>query len=291
MRARSEAGRAFVSIASRERGCFDSHAFRHESSGVKFALAAAILLGAVAVEAMPFADALKARGVKCRLSGDGRSQLAVAATNDTAGMIAIEIPAGFIAAGERGARIITLREVKLEIEAGHSTEATIPAVALSHDSAALNEAFSVTDEKAPELQPLLEYSAKDNDLPRATAQMVAFLLRSNLTYGQWIDFLRRDSASESHPTPAEVVAAVDGLAIARQLAPKKEFALFGDAELRKRAIRNPWSRAKAMQLFAMELPEGVVAPDFGQLLHTKANDNCPICRMRSRGEEQAGNGL
>jgi len=45
-----------------------------------------------------------------------------------------------------------------------------------------------------------------------------------------------------------------------------------------------------MQLYGMTLPDGLVAPDLQQLLHTKPGDNCPICRMRAQMPD-AGNGL
>jgi hypothetical protein len=122
------------------------------------------------------------------------------------------------------------------------------------------EPYALTAEKATELQPLLDYSAAHNDLPRATAQVTALLLRGDTSYAAWLGFLRHDKSAETRPTPTDIVAAVDGLALAKQLQPKREFALAQDADFRLRAVRNPWSRAKAMQLFAMTLPDGVVAP-------------------------------
>jgi len=166
-------------------------------------------------------------------------------------------------------------------------------VPLSPENRFLEEKGTITEERSRELDPLVEYSAAHNDLPRATAQVAALLLTGNIGYPQWVAFLRldRSAPAESRPTPADVVAALDALALTRQSEPKREFALYGDSEFRLKCLRNPWSRAKAMQLFAMQAPEGVVAPDIGQLLHTKPGDNCPICRMRTNAAERAGNGL
>jgi hypothetical protein len=74
--------------------------------------------------------------------------------------------------------------------------------------------------------------------------------------------------------------------VLREISPDKTFALASDSELKLRALRNPWCRAKAMQLYGMTIPgdapPGAVPPDLGQLLHTKPGDNCPICRMRAQ---------
>jgi hypothetical protein len=66
--------------------------------------------------------------------------------------------------------------------------------------------------------------------------------------------------------------------------------LAGDSELKLRALRNPWCRAKAMQVYGLSLGDGAVPPDLGQLLHTKPGDNCPICRQRAL-MEKAGSDL
>jgi hypothetical protein len=91
-------------------------------------------------------------------------------------------------------------------------------------------------------------------------------------------------------TPAEIVQAVDALGILRTIAPARSFTLAKDPELKLRALRNPWCRAKAMQLYGLAVPElgPAQAPDLGQLLHTKANDNCPVCRLRQGPSSGAG---
>jgi hypothetical protein len=113
-----------------------------------------------------------------------------------------------------------------------------------------------------------------------------------LNYAQWLQFLAGPPGaapgSEPHPTPAEVTQAVDVLGLLRQLAPQQTFALATDSELKLRALRNPWARVKAMQVYGLNLGDGAVAPDLGQLLHTKPGDNCPICRQRALMEQAAG---
>jgi len=102
--------------------------------------------------------------------------------------------------------------------------------------------------------------------------------------------VNRQRTAGSGPAPTEIAAAIDALGVLREIAPERKFALASDDELKLRALRNPFSRAKAMQLYGMTLPDGLVAPDLQQLLHTKPGDNCPICRMRAQMPD-AGNGL
>ena len=79
--------------------------------------------------------------------------------------------------------------------------------------------------------------------------------------------------------------------ILRTVAPSQTFALGSDSGLKLRALRNPWCRAKAMELYGITIPattaDGQV-PDLGQLLHTRPGDNCPICRQRALMEKAAG---
>jgi hypothetical protein len=248
------------------------------------------MTGGTAV-AVPLGEALEQGTITCKATGDGRSQVTLQLSNAGTGKLKVELAAGSIFKGEGESRVATIRQAALEIEAGHSAEASIPAVPLSAKNGAKPGKLELTRATSAELQPLLEYSARRDDLPRATAQVAALLLTENIKYAEWVAFLRAEPTTEARPTPTDVVAAVDGLAIARELRPQREFALYQDAEFRLKAVRNPWSRAKAMQLFAMAAPEGVVAPDIGQLLHSKPGDNCPICRMRTKAEEQSANGL
>ena len=63
-----------------------------------------------------------------------------------------------------------------------------------------------------------------------------------------------EPAGQVHPTPAEITQAIDALGVLREIVPAQTFALGSDAELKLRALRNPWCRAKAMQLYGMTIP-------------------------------------
>lgn len=223
-------------------------------------------------------------GIECRWASDGARQLTAHLHNRGAAAASFDLPAGLVAVGASGARLFTLRGTQLEIPAGQTAEAALPAIRLNPRQPAPPEPCTLAAEEVPALQPLLAYSARANDLPRPTAQLVALLLLENPDYGAWRSFLGRE------PEPPDVATAIDALTIARELTPAKTYALAEDGELRLRALRLPLVRARAMQLFGTAAPEGVPVPDVNQLLHTTPGDNCPICRMRAR-MEQAGNGL
>ena len=89
------------------------------------------------------------------------------------------------------------------------------------------------------------------------------------------------------PTPSDITQAIDVLGLLRKIAPEQTFALATDNGLKLRALRNPWCRAKAAQLYGLDNGDGGVAPDLGQLLHTKVGDNCPICRQRALLQQPA----
>ncbi|MEI9895547.1 MAG: hypothetical protein WDN28_17060 [Chthoniobacter sp.] len=119
--------------------------------------------------------------------------------------------------------------------------------------------------------------------------MAVFCLLENTSYAQWLQSLSGPSgiaaASDPHPTPAEVTQAVDVLGLLRQVAPQQTFALAGDSELKLRALRNPWCRVKAMQIYGLNLGDGAVPPDLGQLLHTKPGGQLPhLPPTRPHGE-------
>lgn len=164
---------------------------------MKFAIGVATLLACATVRAVPLPEALKTTTLLCKLSGDGRSQLSLQVENRSTAKESVEIAAGTIAVGKSGAKMVGLREAKVEIEPGRSVEAALPAVALSAANAPTPEPYEVAAEKAPELQPLFDYSASHNDLPRATAQVSALLLQSNLTYPAWLGFLRQEKSADS----------------------------------------------------------------------------------------------
>jgi hypothetical protein len=246
-------------------------------------LALAFLFCSIA-HGMTLRNAVAAPQLRCTLRGDGRAQLVVEIFNRGAEKTAVDIPAGLIATAASGARIATIRAASLEIAAGGKAEAVIPAVPFSASNRAQDESYAATNDEMPALRPLLDYSAKTNDLPRPTAQLTALLLLEDVSAVKWCDFLGHE------PTADEIATAIDALALAQQLAPAKTFALAQDADLRLRALRQPLVRAKAMQVFGIIAPEGVPVPDIKQLLHIRPGDNCPICRMRAQ-MEKAVNGL
>jgi len=228
--------------------------------------------------------------LKLEFRSDGRSELAATVTNQGSQSVSIEFPIGLVAVGLSGSRLVTIRPASTTIETAQTAEIIIPAVPLSLKNGAMLESFRITRERVDSLQPLFDWSAKENDLPRKTAQLVSLLLLENATLPQLQEFLARERRSEPSPTPADVAGIVDAISIVRQIAPDRELVIADDPQFRLRALRNPWSRPKAMQLFGMNPPEGVPIPDLKQLLHTKPGDNCPVCRLRSQGGDPS-NGL
>jgi hypothetical protein len=254
-------------------------------------LLAALSAGAADAPPLPVRDAVARKTLAFTIHGNGRDQLTIAARNSANEPVALEIPAGLVCAGEAGA-VVTLRSATLAIPAGQSAEAALPVVARSAKNGCADQPFAVTADTTPALAPLLKYAATRNDFPKPTAQLVALALLEDVTFAKWQEFLAPQRAAEARPapTPSEIATAIDALGVLREIAPDRKFALGGDDELKVRALRNPIARAKAMQLYGLALPEGFVAPDLQQLLHTKPGDNCPICRMRAQMQD-AGNGL
>jgi hypothetical protein len=234
-------------------------------------------------------DALQRPELTIEIVRKGRDEVTVTVQNRAPQAILIEVPAGLVWVSEGGANpTATIRTTIFTIAAGGQTETLLPAVALSAKNSFSELPCTLSKQTIPTLDPLLKYAATRDDLPRATAQLVALALIEDVTFASWQQFLAPQRASEGGPTPAEVTTAVDALGLLRQIAPERVFALANDGELKLRALRNPWSRAKAMQLYGVNLPDGVAAPDVQQLLHTKPGDNCPICRMRAQMEAPAG---
>lgn len=221
-------------------------------------------------------------------SGNGRDQLALAVTNGSGAAVSVAIPAGFIAANQPGDnRLIVLRAAALAVAPGATATVTLPVAALATTNTFETQPYRATPDAEPRLAELLKFLTDQPDVPRATTQLVALALLEDVTFAQWQRFLAPQRAGARHgqtyPTPVEVTQAIDALGWLRRLAPAKTFALASDAELKFRALRNPWCRAKATQLYGITLPtsDGAVPPDLGQLLHLKPGDNCPVCRQRS----------
>jgi len=253
---------------------------------VLFAIGPA-LLGRAAEPSVPAPEKVWAppAGVEAQWQSDAAQQLTGHLRNRGPATAAVELPAGLVATGPSGAKLLTLRSMHVEIPPGQLVEALLPSISLDPRLPAPTEPAALLAEAPPApLRPLLDYSARNNDLPRPTAQLTAQLLLVNPDFGAW------RTALGHPPEPQEVATAIDALTIARQLDPARSFALAENGELRLLALRLPLVRAKAMQLFGMTAPEGVPVPEINQLLHTAPGDNCPICRMRAK-MDQAGNGL
>jgi hypothetical protein len=257
---------------------------------VKHHLLLVALLLPAAGNAVPLPDAQSNPSLKIDIRGDGRNQLTVIVNNQTSGSTSIDVPAGLVAIGKSGSRVATIRAASLEVAKGQTGEIVVPVVPLSLKSDIAVESFTLSADRMEKLQPFFDWSAKQNDLPRVTAQLAALLLLENVDFAQWQEFLRREPLIEPRPTPSDIAAGIDAISIVRQLAPDRKMAIANDPEFRLRALRNPWSRAKAMQLFGMNPPEGVPIPDLNQLLHTRPGDNCPICRLRNQAGDPS-NGL
>jgi hypothetical protein len=242
--------------------------------------------------ALPMVQALHQPALQCKLTGDGRGQLQLTAANPAATPARIDIPAGLICKTAAGDRVIILRGGQLEVAPGGTSDAQIPTAALSSKNGfSPAAAFVPLSDTEAKLDPLLKFLATRTDVPRETSQILALALLEDINFAQWEQFLApqraADPPGQAHPTPAEITQAIDALGVLHEIAPGKAFALTADSGLKLRALRNPWCRAKAMQLYGMTIPGdagagGGLPPDLGQLLHTKPGDNCPICRMREQ---------
>jgi hypothetical protein len=243
-------------------------------------------LGAAAEPAVPWNEAVKVHQITLEANGNGRDQLTLSLHNPTAKPLAIALPAGLIAEGAATkSRVISLRAVSTEVPAKGAVDIALPVVALSSTNSARAEAYTITTDAEPRLSGLLKALADQPDAPRPTTQLAAFCLLEDITFARWRQFL---GAAEAQPTPAEITQAIDALGLLRVVAPEQKFALAADSDLKLRALRNPWSRAKAMVVYGLDLGDGAVPPDIRQLLHTSVGDNCPICRQRSLLQDAPG---
>jgi len=266
-----------------------SASFRRAALGAVMALS--MTLPALA-ETQPTSPAYTART-------NGPDQLIVTVTappTKSHAPISLHLPAGQIYVTPTGDRIATLRAAAADLGATGNAEITIPCTSLSlRTDSAPDQPVRPTTDSEPKLEPLLKYLATRNDVPRATSECTALALLHDLTFQQWLDVAPAPPPS-AEPAPAmapppALVQAIDAIGILRQIAPSQTFQLASDPQLKLRALRNPVTRAKALQLYGMTIPGdsavGQTPPDLGQLLHTKPGDNCPICRMRAQMQAPA----
>jgi hypothetical protein len=258
-----------------------------------FLLACVLPVARAAELPLPLSTALESKRLLVEASGNGHDQLSLTLRNPSSTGVAISIPAGLIAEGrDKAEPVIVLRKAEATVSPQSAVEVTLPVAALSSKNSTTSQPFTLTSASEPRLAPLLTYLAGQPDAPRPTAQLAVYCLLENMSYPQWLQALAGPPgaapSTDPHPTPADITQAVDVLGLLKQLAPQQTFALANDSELKLRALRNPWCRVKAMQIYGLNLGDGAVPPDLGQLLHTKAGDNCPICRQRALMEKASG---
>jgi hypothetical protein len=195
-----------------------------------------------------------------------------------------------------GEKLVSLRALDSTLPPRSSASISTPVAALSTAFRwKLGDMAEPTAVEDRALEPLLKYLSTRNDVPRQTSQIVIFALLEDITFAGWQKYVAANAAVHSEAAPAmqtELAGALDALAILQAIAPERKFALAGDAELKLRSLRDPALRPKALQLFGLvipgDAPAGGLAPDLGQLLHTKVGDNCPICRLRQPQDSRAG---
>ncbi len=239
---------------------------------------------------LPLETALQKTTLCAKITGNSRDQLRFSIANTSPDAARISIPAGLILKASNGNRIIVLRSAEISVAGRGTADAELPTAALSSRNGAATQPFSVTGDSEPRLANLLRFLASHDDIPRATSQLLVLAVLENTTFAQWQKFLALQRAPNA-TTSRETAHAIDALGLLREIAPAEQFALARDNELKLRALRNPVTRAKAVQLYGIALPEepgisSAGAPNLKQLLHTQPGDNCPTCRMR----EQAGRG-
>jgi hypothetical protein len=250
------------------------------------ALALLVAFGALKGEVSPAPGAAIQRATL-----EGQRQVTLEVQNKGAAPADFKLPAGSIFQGAGGTRLITLREATATVPAGGAGDVAIPAASLSDGvPGPAGQTATLTADSEPRLKPLLQYLAAKNDVPRGTSQCAVLALLNNVSYAQWQQF-ETQSVPDAAPTDT-LLEALDAIAILRDIAPQGAFQLQSDPELKLRALRQPGTRAKALQLFGMTIPgdtatPGQTPPNLGQLMHTKEGDNCPICRMRAQMQRPA----
>lgn len=255
---------------------------------------AAVLLSlaplASAAESVPWSSALEKKQVSMEFSGNGRDTIHLQTSAPE--KIKVTVPAGARFVGENGEAQISLRSVEIEPGPGSSVDAILPAAALKSTNTPSLRSLTSDLTGEPKLRKLLELFGSQNDLPRPTAQLAIFVALEDLTWANWKKWMEpvwtTEKPAKAHPTAAEVAQAVDAVAFAKLAEPDRKFAILADEDFKRLALRNPWARGKAMALYGLSVEDAITGDsslpvDLGKLLHTSPNDNCPICRQRTKG--------
>ena len=255
-------------------------------------IALALLASALAAlaEALPLAEAIQTGRVKVQMTGNGRDSASIRLTNTTSEAVTVVLAASAVLSGENGECQVLLRTLEANLDASGESDAVLPTAALSSKNSATQRRLAIHPGGEPGLARLLPLFAKQNDLPRPTAQLAVFITLEDMSWESWTRWLAstRPPGKEKQPvSPAEVAQAVDALAFVKLSNPVKPPALLSDEGLKRLALRNPWARSKAMTLYGMAVDNALTGDpalptDLNQLLHTTPNDNCPICRQRQK---------
>ncbi|HEV7403926.1 MAG TPA: hypothetical protein VGO11_13395 [Chthoniobacteraceae bacterium] len=218
--------------------------------------------------------------------------LRFSSANATASEAVVSVKAGTIWKTADGALFVALRSAENVVPARTTAALSVPAAALSTKAAWKPGAPVAPAESAePRVASLLTYLATRNDVPRETSQLVVLALTENIGFADWQTYAAAAQPAKPAAPGGDVAVALDALTILRAAAPQGRFALASDAALKQRALHDPVLRGQARQLFGLavpgDAPPGAVAPDLGQLMHTKPGDNCPICQMRAQMQKAA----
>lgn len=255
-------------------------------------VAIVVLCLASIARAVPFAQAVESAAVQATLSGNGSSSVSLHMKNPGQAARDVQLAAGAVFASEAGEKQVLLRALEVTLAAGEEMDAVLPTAALSAKNTSTQRALKLAPAGEPRLASLLPLFAKQNDLPRTTAQLAVFAVMEDMSWDAWQKWLavsRPAGKTAQAVSPAEVAQAVDSLALVKLSKPEKPPAILADEDLKRVALRNPWARGKAMALYGLSVDNALTGdpalpPDLGKLLHMTPNDNCPICRQRQKME-------